>query len=69
VAGRCVATYNTRDNESIWSLFSEDPHLRCFYAGSKNGLVTKHWLDNDDTEAMVVPILRETSGINKVIEV
>ncbi|RKP25812.1 hypothetical protein SYNPS1DRAFT_28464 [Syncephalis pseudoplumigaleata] len=65
VAGRCVATYNARDNESIWSLFSEDPHLRSFYAGSKDGLVTKHWLDKDDTEAMVVPILRESSGINK----
>ena len=66
MAGRCVATYNSRDNKSVWSLLSNDPHLRRFYAGSKEGLVTKHWLDGDGTEVIVVPMMRETSGINKV---
>lgn len=37
---RCVKTY-TIFNEPVWCLFTADPELRQFYAGSRSGLVTK----------------------------
>jgi WD repeat-containing protein 48 len=62
-AGRCIATYNSYDGASVWSLFSEDPQLRCFHSGTRDGLVTKHWLNDDDSEDCVVPVLRESAGV------
>lgn len=39
-AGRCMHTL-TMHNDSVWSLYSEDPGLNVFYSSDRSGLVVK----------------------------
>ncbi|CAG8824231.1 15105_t:CDS:2, partial [Gigaspora rosea] len=39
-AQRCINTF-TVHSDSVWSLYSDHPRLETFYAGCKDGLVTK----------------------------
>ena len=67
-AGRCLHTL-TMHNDSVWCMYSDDPHLAVFYSGDKSGLVAK-----TDTrrameieEGVSVAVCQEHDGIAKVI--
>ncbi len=67
-AGRCMNTL-TMHNDSVWSLFSNDPQLSVFYSGDRSGLVAKTdvrgCLDMD--EGLCVAVCQEHEGVNKVV--
>ncbi|RUS29832.1 WD40-repeat-containing domain protein, partial [Jimgerdemannia flammicorona] len=68
-AQRCLATYETHA-DSIWSLFSSHPRLQTFYAGSKDGLVTRTEIGGHNdvgVEGECVAVFKENSGVVKVI--
>jgi WD repeat-containing protein 48 len=67
-AGRCLHTL-TMHNDSVWCMYSDDPHLAVFYSGDKSGLVAK-----TDTrrameieEGVSVAVCQEHDGIAKVV--
>lgn len=67
-AGRCLHTL-TMHNDSVWCMYSDDPHLAVFYSGDKSGLVAK-----TDTrrameieEGVSVGVCQEHDGIAKVV--
>ena len=65
-----MATYETH-NDSIWALFSDDPELRTFYAGSRDGLVTRtevsgHGDMDTSDESECIGLFKEKSGVAKV---
>ncbi|OTB01579.1 hypothetical protein M426DRAFT_25479 [Hypoxylon sp. CI-4A] len=67
-AGRCMHTL-TMHNDSVWSLFSEDPELSVFYSSDRSGLIVK--TDTRGTvemdEGMSVAVAQEHDGANKVV--
>ncbi|KAI8624597.1 WD domain-containing protein [Xylariaceae sp. FL1651] len=67
-AGRCMYTF-TMHNDSVWSLFSEDPELGVFYSSDRSGLIVK--TDTRGTvemdEGLSVAVAQEHDGINKVV--
>ncbi|KAI9313547.1 WD40-repeat-containing domain protein [Dichotomocladium elegans] len=66
---RCLATYETHP-DSVWSLYSDDPDLRVFYAGSRDGLVTKTEIAGNtdwDGESECVGLFKEKSGVTKIV--
>ncbi|KAI1076502.1 WD40 repeat-like protein [Whalleya microplaca] len=67
-AGRCMYTF-TMHNDSVWSLFSEDPQLRTFYSSDRSGLIVK--TDTRGTiemdEGLSVAVAQEHDGANKVV--
>ncbi|KAI8393498.1 WD40-repeat-containing domain protein [Radiomyces spectabilis] len=69
-AQRCLATYETH-TDSVWSLFSQHPDLKVFYAGSRDGLVTKTELGDTDVfgseESECVGLFKEKSGVVKIV--
>lgn len=69
-AQRCLNTLETHP-DSVWSLYSNDPELRTFYAGSRDGLVTKtqlsgHSLEEIGDDSECVALFKEKSGVVKV---
>ncbi|KAI9293814.1 WD40 repeat-like protein [Neoconidiobolus thromboides FSU 785] len=46
---RCIKTY-TMHTEPVWTLFSAEPDFKYFYAGSRNGMVTKTLIPQDITD-------------------
>jgi WD repeat-containing protein 48 len=67
-AGRCMHTL-TMHNDSVWSLFSEDPSLSVFYSADRSGIVAKSdvrdCIEWDD--GVSVAVCQEHEGVNKVI--
>lgn len=67
-AGRCMHTL-TMHNDSVWSLYSDDPSLGVFYSGDRSGLVVKTdvrgALEMDD--GLSLAVAHEHDGITKVI--
>ncbi|KAI8069275.1 WD40-repeat-containing domain protein [Gongronella butleri] len=70
-AQRCLTTYETH-MDSVWSLFSEHPDLKTFYAGSRDGLVTKTEVPRDgasdiNEESECIGLFKEQSGVGKIV--
>ncbi|KAI1471998.1 WD40 repeat-like protein [Daldinia caldariorum] len=67
-AGRCMYTL-TMHNDSVWSLFSEDPELAVFYSSDRSGLIVK--TDTRGTvemdEGLSVAVAQEHDGVNKLV--
>ncbi|KAI8086121.1 WD40-repeat-containing domain protein [Halteromyces radiatus] len=70
-AQRCLTTYETH-TDSIWSLYSDHPDLKTFYAGSRDGLVTKTELPREGAnekhdESECIGLFKENSGVGKIV--
>jgi hypothetical protein len=71
-AQRCLTTYETHP-DSVWSLYSDHPDLKTFYAGSRDGLVTKTEIPREGgptdkyDESECIGLFKENSGVGKVI--
>ncbi|KAI0015626.1 WD domain-containing protein [Xylariomycetidae sp. FL0641] len=67
-AGRCMYTL-TMHNDSVWSLFSEDPDLNVFYSSDRSGLIVK--TDTRGTieldEGLSVAVAQEHDGVSKLV--
>ncbi|KAI0131165.1 WD40 repeat-like protein [Daldinia grandis] len=67
-AGRCMYTL-TMHNDSVWSLFSEDPELAVFYSSDRSGLIVK--TDTRGTvemdEGLSVAVAQEHDGASKLV--
>jgi WD repeat-containing protein 48 len=67
--GRCMYTFTMHD-ESVWSLFSEDPRLGVFYSSDRSGLVVKTdvrgSLDDVD-DGLSLAVAQEISGVVKTV--
>jgi WD repeat-containing protein 48 len=67
-AGRCMYTL-TMHNDSVWSLFSDDPQLSVFYSSDRSGFVVKsdvrHCTELD--EGVSVAVCQEHEGVNKIV--
>ncbi|KAJ2980305.1 hypothetical protein NUW58_g6977 [Xylaria curta] len=67
-AGRCMYTF-TMHNDSVWSLFSDDPDLGVFYSSDRSGLIvktdTRGTVEMDD--GLSVAVAQEHNGVNKVV--
>jgi WD repeat-containing protein 48 len=67
-AQRCLNTFETHQ-DSVWSLCSNDPNLKTFYSGSRDGLVNRTHVSgraSDDTESECIALFKEESGVTKV---
>ncbi|OZJ05112.1 hypothetical protein BZG36_01381 [Bifiguratus adelaidae] len=65
-AQRCIGTFETHA-DSIWSLYSADPTLGVFYAGSRDGIVTRTDLGlNSAGEGECIAIFKENGGVSKL---
>ncbi|KFY38955.1 hypothetical protein V494_04161 [Pseudogymnoascus sp. VKM F-4513 (FW-928)] len=68
-AGRCMHTL-TMHNDSVWTLFSDDPELGTFYSADRSGLIVKTDVRNTSGEmddGISLAVAQETDGVNKVI--
>lgn len=67
-AGRCMYTL-TMHNDSVWSLFSDDPQLNVFYSADRSGIVAKSDVRNcpEMDEGISVAVCQEHEGVNKVV--
>jgi WD repeat-containing protein 48 len=67
-AGRCMHTL-TMHNDSVWSLYSDDPQLSVFYSSDRSGLVAKTDTRNlpDMDQGTCVAVLQEHEGVVKVV--
>lgn len=68
-AGRCMYTF-TMHEDSVWSLFSDDPELGTFYSSDRSGFVVKtdvrgNLEDLDD--GISVAVAHESHSISKVV--
>ncbi|ORY94461.1 WD40-repeat-containing domain protein [Syncephalastrum racemosum] len=66
-AQRCLSTYETHV-DSVWALYSDDPELRTFYAGSRDGMVTRTEISGqeEDGESECIGLFKEESGVTKI---
>ncbi|KAI9744917.1 MAG: hypothetical protein M1818_001843 [Claussenomyces sp. TS43310] len=68
-AGRCMHTL-TMHNDSVWSLYSDDPHLCIFYSSDRSGLVVKTDVRGtlgEMDDGLSIAVAQEHESINKVI--
>ena len=67
-AGRCMHTLSMH-NDSVWSLYSDDPHLSVFYSSDRSGLVAKTDTrrSSDIEQGISVAALQEHGGVSKVV--
>ncbi|KAI0385311.1 WD40 repeat-like protein [Hypomontagnella monticulosa] len=67
-AGRCMYTL-TMHNDSVWSLFSEDPELDVFYSSDRSGLIVKTDVRGtiEMDEGLSVAVAQEHDGVSKVV--
>jgi WD repeat-containing protein 48 len=68
-AGRCMHTL-TMHNDSVWSLYSDDPHLGVFYSSDRSGLVVKTDVRGtlgELDDGLSVAVAQENDGVSKVI--
>ncbi|KHN97790.1 WD repeat protein [Metarhizium album ARSEF 1941] len=67
--GRCMYTFTMHD-ESVWSLFSDDPSLGIFYSSDRAGLVAKtdvRGTVEDLDNGLSLAIAEEHCGVCKVV--
>ena len=68
-AGRCMHTLTMHD-QSVWSLFSDDPRLDVFYSSDRSGLVVKtdvRGTGGDMDNGLSLAVAKENDGVSKVI--
>lgn len=68
-AGRCMHTL-TMHNDSVWSLYSDDPQLGVFYSSDRSGLVVKTDVRGtlgEMDDGLSLAVAQENDGVNKVI--
>lgn len=68
-AGRCMHTL-TMHNDSVWSLYSDDPQLGIFYSSDRAGLVVKtdvRGTMGEMDDGLSLAVAQENEGVNKVI--
>ncbi|KAK0634744.1 hypothetical protein B0T17DRAFT_481010 [Bombardia bombarda] len=68
-AGRCMHTL-TMHNDSVWSLFSDDPELGVFYSSDRSGLVVKTDVRGtlgEMDDGISIAIAHENDGVSKVV--
>ena len=68
-AGRCMHTL-TMHNDSVWSLYSDDPTLGIFYSSDRSGLVVKTDVRGtlgELDDGFSIALAQENDGVNKVI--
>jgi WD repeat-containing protein 48 len=68
-AGRCMHTL-TMHNDSVWSLYSDDPQLGIFYSSDRTGLVVKTDVRGtlgEMDDGLSLAVAQENDGVNKVI--
>ena len=67
-AGRCMNTL-TMHNDSVWSLYSDQPDLSVFYSSDRSGLVAKTDTRRspDPEQGTSVAALQEHEGVVKVV--
>jgi WD repeat-containing protein 48 len=68
-AGRCMHTL-TMHNDSVWSLFSDDPQLGIFYSSDRSGLVVKTDVRGtlgEMDDGLSLAVAHENDGVSKVI--
>ncbi|KAK1597555.1 WD domain-containing protein [Colletotrichum navitas] len=68
-AGRCMYTF-TMHEDSVWSLFSDDPELGTFYSSDRSGFVVKtdvRGSHEDLDEGLSVAVAHESHSISKVV--
>jgi WD repeat-containing protein 48 len=68
-AGRCMHTL-TMHNDSVWSLYSDDPDLGVFYSSDRSGLVVKTDVRGAEGEwdnGLSVALAHENDGVSKII--
>jgi WD repeat-containing protein 48 len=67
--GRCMYTYTMHD-DSVWSLFSDDPSLGVFYSSDRSGMVAKTDVRGsleDLDDGLSVSLVQEHFGVSKVV--
>ena len=67
-AGRCMSTL-TMHSDSVWSLYSDHPHLALFYSSDRSGLVAKTDARkcNDFDQGLCVAVFQEHEGVSKIV--
>lgn len=68
-AGRCMHTL-TMHNDSVWSLFSDDPELGVFYSSDRSGLVVKTDVRGtlgEFDDGLSLAVAQENEGVHKLI--
>jgi len=68
-AGRCMHTL-TMHNDSVWSLYSEDPDLGIFYSSDRSGLVVKTDVRGtlgEMDDGLSLAVAQENDGVNKIL--
>ncbi|KAK4455079.1 hypothetical protein QBC34DRAFT_391511 [Podospora aff. communis PSN243] len=68
-AGRCMHTL-TMHNDSVWSLFSDDPELGVFYSSDRSGLVVKtdvRGTSGELDDGLSIAVAHENEGVSKVV--
>lgn len=68
-AGRCMHTL-TMHNDSVWSMYSDDPQLGVFYSSDRSGLVVKTDVRGtlgEMDDGLSLAVAHENEGVNKVI--
>lgn len=68
-AGRCMHTL-TMHNDSVWSLYSDDPQLGIFYSSDRTGLVVKTDVRGtlgEMDDGLSLAVAQENDGVNKVV--
>jgi WD repeat-containing protein 48 len=68
-AGRCMHTL-TMHNDSVWSLFSDDPQLGIFYSSDRSGLVVKTDVRGtlgEMDDGLSLAVAQENEGVSKII--
>ncbi|KAI9155358.1 UBP9-binding protein [Paramyrothecium foliicola] len=67
--GRCMYTFSMHE-ESIWSLFSDDPRLGIFYSSDRSGLIAKTDVRgsfDDIDDGLSLAVAHEISGAVKIV--
>lgn len=67
--GRCMYTFTMHD-ESVWSLFSDDPRLGVFYSSDRSGLVAKTDVRGsleDMDDGLSLAVAQDHIGVGKVV--
>ena len=67
-AGRCMYTL-TMHNDSVWSLYSDHPHLSVFYSSDRSGLVAKTDVRGckDMEDGLSLAIAQEHEGVSELV--
>jgi WD repeat-containing protein 48 len=68
-AGRCMQTL-TMHNDSVWSLYSDDPDLGVFYSSDRSGLVVKtdvRGAEGEWDDGLCVALAHEHDGVSKIV--